>query len=202
MSHSQASHPEGWRTWPPGQASWPSFLRFCQPLLLQPGSLLVLLLVATKQVDVGRPRRPPWQWPPSCWVAPLAHGRHVLPWWGAGVEAETHAGRTPGPCPSLLPGPAQRAPLLSARPGVPGGGGPSPGSVEWWPVGSGKLFSGHSACLQLGDSLLQILAPLWIQDAGADSRAQGLHPAWGHLCRHLVLHFQASNQALATVESH
>lgn len=87
---------------------------------------------------------------------------------GAGVEAETHAGRTPGPCPSLLPGPAQRAPpLLSARPGVPGGGGPSPGSVEWWPGGQVSSSPGRSAVPPAWRQPAADPAPLWgYRDAG------------------------------------
>lgn len=94
----------------------------------------------------------------------------MLPWWGERVwrlRPPKAGPQAPAPHSAAWAG-LQRAPLLlSARPGVPGAGGPSPGSVEWWPGGQASSSPGRSAVPPAWRQPAADPAPLWgYRDAG------------------------------------
>ena len=97
----------------------------------------------------------------AMWTAIAKPSVHwMLPWWGERVWRlrPTKAGPQ-APAPHSVPGSARRGPPCSSAPGR--GSlvrvGPHLGLWSGGPVGRRALLQGAQPCLQLGDSLLQIL---------------------------------------------
>lgn len=94
------------------------------------------------------------------------------------MEAETHTGRTPGPCPSLLPGPAYRGPPAPQRQAR----GPWWGWALTWVCGAvarwaGELFSrALSRASSLETACCRSCTTVGVQGCWLDGRAQGRTP--------------------------